>query len=233
MFYVLEKLTLLPLLTIVTLALMACEPSNASPTDQQIVSAESQVQAVSAGKVLQEPQTVNKDRKILPIEDFISAEWIDLIPEDDLQALFNPPEYLNDIADGSVADQLNNPLHNNDAYFTAEDDSYQRALTSTRVVAEIDNAAIRIPAFIVPLEFDDQQKVTQFFLVPFFGACIHQPPPPPNQTIFGHYPQGFTLESLYEPLWVLGVMKTSTVTNEMATAAYSMDVHHLEVYLEE
>ena len=233
MFYVLEKLTLLPLLTIVTLALMACEQANDTLTVESSLLTENQTQVFSAEKTDEKTQLTSQATEILPIEDFMSAEWIDLIPADDLQALINPPEYLNDIVDGSPADDLNNTLRNNDAFIAAEDDRYQRALVSTRVVPELNNVAIRIPAFIVPLEFDDEQNITQFFLVPFFGACIHQPPPPPNQTIFAHYAKGFTLESIYDPLWVSGVMKTSTIENELATAAYSMEVHHLEMYLEE
>ena len=92
---------------------------------------------------------------------------------------------------------------------------------------------IRIPAFIVPLEFDDEQRVTQFFMVPFFGACIHLPPPPPNQTIFVNYPQGFKLDDLTEAYWVSGIIKTSKVENDLATAAYTMEVHYLELYTEE
>jgi hypothetical protein len=230
MFHLPVKFFTLPLLLIMVLALTACEPVNDSLTAQSPVIPENQTQVVGTAKAAQNELPASK---ILPIEDFMSAEWIDLIPADDLQALINPPEYLDDIVDGSPADDLNNTSLNNDAFSAPEDDRYQQALVSTRVVPELNNVAIRIPAFIVPLEFDDEQKVTQFFLVPFFGACIHQPPPPPNQTVFAHYARGFTLESIYDPLWVSGIMKTSTIENDMATAAYSMEVHHLEMYLEE
>ncbi|MCG8536704.1 MAG: DUF3299 domain-containing protein [Pseudomonadales bacterium] len=91
---------------------------------------------------------------------------------------------------------------------------------------------IRIPGFIVPLEFNDDQTITQFFLVPFFGACIHVPPPPPNQIIYVNYPQGFKLDVLYNPIWVSGVLKTSLVENNMAVAAYSMEMHYQELYKE-
>ncbi len=233
MFYPPVKLFTLPLLIIITLALISCEQANDSLTAQSPVIPENQTPVFSTVNTEKNIPPASQASKILPIADFMSAEWIDLIPPDDLQALINPPEYLDDIIDGSPADDLNNTLQNNDAFTAAEDDRYQQALVSTRVVPELNNVAIRIPAFIVPLEFDDEQKITQFFLVPFFGACIHQPPPPPNQTVFAHYAKGFTLESIYDPLWVSGVMKTSIIENDMATAAYSMEVHHLEMYLEE
>lgn len=169
--------------------------------------------------------TVNE---ILPAADFISAEWVDLIPKDDLNALLNPPSYINDIAENSVDDKLNSPLKNTTE--NSEDKRYHQALNSTRVIPEINNVPIRLPAFIVPLEFDDEQKVTQFFMVPFFGACIHEPPPPPNQTIFVNYPQGFILESLTEPYWISGVLKISLIENEVATAAYTLEMHAFEPY---
>jgi hypothetical protein len=70
-------------------------------------------------------------------------------------------------------------------------------------------------------------------MVPFFGACLHLPPPPPNQTIFVNYPQGLKLESLYDAYWISGVIKTSLVENDTATAAYSMEMYAFELYTEE
>ena len=96
----------------------------------------------------------------------------------------------------------------------------------------MNNQAIKIPGFIVPLEFNQDQSVTQFFLVPFFGACIHQPPPPPNQIIFVNYPQGLALNSLYDPFWISGLLRTSLVEHEMAVAAYSLQMTSFEPYTE-
>ncbi|MCO7224265.1 DUF3299 domain-containing protein [Pleionea sp. CnH1-48] len=157
-----------------------------------------------------------------------TVEWVDLIPEDDLNALLEPPSYITDVEDGSPDDQIDSQIQN--AIASANDDRYQQALASTRIMPEMNNQTIRIPGFIVPLEFNEQQAVTQFFLVPFFGACIHVPPPPPNQIIFVDYPQGLDLESLYEPFWISGTLTTSLIENEMATAAYRMQMNSYEVY---
>jgi len=172
-----------------------------------------------------------KENSILPASAFMTADWLDLLPEDDLNALSNPPSYLDEIVDGSAQDQLSNTLKNelkND-----EGDRYQQALTSTQVKSVVNNAPIKIPAFIVPLEFDDKQNVTQFFMVPFFGACLHLPPPPPNQTIYVNYPKGLKLESLYDAYWISGIIKTSLVENDTAIAAYSMEMHAFELYTDE
>ena len=162
------------------------------------------------------------------------VEWIDLMPKEDLDALMNPPEYLADIAKGSAADLAVGPLSmGKDSLLNNQDDPYQRALTSTRIRPEMNNLPIRLPGFVVPLESNEQELVTTFFLVPFFGACIHVPPPPPNQIIFIEYKKGIKLESLYDPFWVEGTLKTELIENDMATAAYSIDVHKVELYGEE
>jgi hypothetical protein len=84
----------------------------------------------------------------------------------------------------------------------------------------------------VPLEFDDDMNISEFFLVPYFGACIHVPPPPPNQIIFVRYPQGLQLEHLYTPFWVSGELKIETVENDTALAVYSMDASQIVEYQE-
>lgn len=179
-----------------------------------------------------------------------TIEWTDLMPKEDLDALLNPPEYLDDIVDGSPEDQLTEDsilaapemetsvaMEESDTLAlldnSAKEQRYQAALTSVRVVESFDGKAIRVPGFIVPLEFgDDQQQVTRFFLVPYFGACIHVPPPPPNQIIYAEYDKGLKLESLYDPFWLSGVLSTTLIENDMATAAYVIKVDRLEPYTE-
>ncbi|MCP3908901.1 MAG: DUF3299 domain-containing protein [Oceanicoccus sp.] len=152
------------------------------------------------------------------------------MPQADLDALLNPPEYLANIEDGSAEDQISSQISSSIA--AAKDDRYQQALVSTNIRPEMNGRGIRIPGFIVPLEFSDDQVITEFFIVPFFGACIHVPPPPPNQIIHVKYPKGFKLEALYNPFWLSGVLKTTLIENDMATAAYAMEVHLVEEYAE-
>lgn len=90
--------------------------------------------------------------------------------KEDLDALLNLPYYVTDIEAGSFKDQISNQVQNTLA--TASDDRYQQALNSTRIVHEMSGKGIRIPGFIVPLKFDDEQTITQFFLVPFWTLHI-------------------------------------------------------------
>ncbi|MDG1387580.1 MAG: DUF3299 domain-containing protein [Halioglobus sp.] len=161
---------------------------------------------------------------------FTTLEWTDLIPPADLEILLNPPQYVTQVEDGSVEDQISSQIQN--SLEAASDDRYQQALSSTKVNAELNGAKIRLPGFIVPLEFDEQQTVTQFFLVPYFGACLHMPPPPPNQIILVNSPDGIQLQELYMPFWILGELSTSITENDMATAAYSLRMAGIEAYTE-
>ena len=161
---------------------------------------------------------------------FTTLEWTDLIPPADLEILLNPPQYVTQVEDGSVEDQISSQIQN--SLEAASDDRYQQALSSTKVNAELNGAKIRLPGFIVPLEFDEEQTVTQFFLVPYFGACLHMPPPPPNQIILVNSPDGIQLQELYMPFWILGELSTSITENDMATAAYSLRMAGIEAYTE-
>ncbi|WP_036798701.1 DUF3299 domain-containing protein [Photobacterium marinum] len=71
---------------------------------------------------------------------------------------------------------------------------------------ELKGKLIKIPGFVTPVEFDGD-KVVKFFLVPTAGACIHTPPPPPNQIVLVDYPQGLTLTSLQDAFFIEGKLK--------------------------
>ena len=159
-----------------------------------------------------------------------TVQWTDLMPKEDIDAFLNPPSYVTDVEDGSDEDLISGQLKYNPK--NKPNDPYQKALVSTQVVSEMNGKVIRIPGFVVPLEFDDEQVITQFFLVPFFGACIHVPPPPPNQIIYVNYPKGMKLDVLYEPLWITGKLKTSLTENDIAVSAYSLEMQAFEEYKE-
>ncbi len=98
------------------------------------------------------------------------------------------------------------------------------------VVGELNGQAVRIPGFIVPLESDEGGLLAEFFLVPYFGACIHVPPPPPNQIIYVTVDPAFNLESMWEPFWIEGVIKTKGHASVIGTTAYSLTASKIERY---
>ena len=162
-------------------------------------------------------------------------EWIDLLPPEDLEALSNPPASLAELTDEEASlDDFTRSIGQGVAESVSpleqQSSPYFEALSSAKVMAEFNGKDVRIPGFIVPVEFDDELRVTEFFLVPYFGACIHYPPPPPNQIIYTKYPKGITLDALYDPFWIEGTMTTHLVENEMATSAYTLDAATISVY---
>jgi len=159
---------------------------------------------------------------------FETIEWPDLMPPEVLAILLNPPEYIAEIEDGSAEDQISSQMKS--AVNQSEEDAYQKALVSTDVNENLDGAMIRIPGFVVPLEFDEEQTISQFFLVPYFGACLHMPPPPPNQIILVNAPKGIQMSALYDPFWIEGQLSTSFQENDMATSAYAMQLKRIEPY---
>ena len=159
-----------------------------------------------------------------------TIDWDDLLPQTDLDALLNPPEYLNDIDDSSFEAQISSGIER--ALTLATDDAYQQALVSTNIVHQMNDQHIRLPGFIVPLTYDAEQRVKTFFLVPYFGACIHVPPPPPNQIVYGDSPEGIAITDIYDAYWLSGVLHTTLTENDMAISAYSINVTSIEPYEE-
>ena len=100
-----------------------------------------------------------------------------------------------------------------------------------RTVPELAGVRARLPGFVVPLDIVDA-KVASLLLVPYFGACIHQPPPPPNQIVHVRFAEPIVLESMYMPVWITGVMKLERYSG-LAESGYAMDAEQVEEYIYE
>lgn len=98
------------------------------------------------------------------------------------------------------------------------------------VVEDLDGEYIRIPGYPVPFDFDANYAFTEFLLVPYFGACIHTPPPPPNQIIYVHSDTPVTLPTAMAPVWIEGVLSTQVREHELGDAAYSLKLTSAELY---
>lgn len=90
----------------------------------------------------------------------------------------------------------------------------QRLKRATAVVPELDGKQVKLPGYLLPLEFD-QKKVTEFLLVPWFGACIHTPPPPPNQIVFVTIEEGYGNLEQFAPVWVWGEMQVKSAQKSL------------------
>lgn len=120
--------------------------------------------------------------------------WEDLMPKGYIE-----PTYIPDHSNPMAQQSLDAPL-----------------------VDTFNNQKVKIPGFVVPLE-GDGRTTTEFLLVPFFGACIHVPPPPPNQIVYVKFSEGVPIINLSDAVWVIGVLTTQGWSGEIATVGYSMD----------
>lgn len=85
----------------------------------------------------------------------------------------------------------------------------------------LDGERIRIPGFVIPLERAGN-KVSEFLLVPYFGACIHTPPPPSNQIIHVRTSKPLTNMRTMDTMWVSGVLHAGSIDTEMGQAGYQL-----------
>ena len=134
-------------------------------------------------------------------------EWLDLMPEDEARVWMDASNQIDHTG-------LSDP------------DAFQ----SFRTVGDLDGQTVKIPGFVVPIETDGEGNLKEFFLVPYFGACIHVPPPPANQIIYGRLENPIPMVNIWDAFWMEGQLNIEDVSNETAASAYTMDVSSLTLY---
>lgn len=97
--------------------------------------------------------------------------------------------------------------------------------------ADLDGIKVKIPGFISPLE-ENNGMVGEFLLVPYFGSCIHSPPPPVNQTVLvkTKKDKSIPIEKIYDPVWVIGKVQVKRQDTDLAKAGYVIEEAELEIY---
>lgn len=97
-------------------------------------------------------------------------------------------------------------------------------------VAAMDGRAVRLPGFVVPLD-ETPEGLTSFLLVPYFGACIHTPPPPANQIVHVHAKAPVKSRTM-DAVWVRGTLKIERADSSMGVSGYRLDAVGVEPYVE-
>lgn len=90
--------------------------------------------------------------------------------------------------------------------------------------------AVRIPGFVVPLE-DTKDGMKEFLLVPYFGACVHSPPPPANQII--HVLPKSAAKGLrsMDTVWISGTLSNLPTDSYMGAANWRIDAVSVAPYV--
>ncbi|MGJ8627419.1 MAG: DUF3299 domain-containing protein [Sulfitobacter sp.] len=100
---------------------------------------------------------------------------------------------------------------------------------ANRFVAALNGMQVRMPGYMLPLQTSGS-GITEFILVPYAGACIHVPPPPPNQLVFVTSGRPWNAQTMFEPVWVTGTIKINPISTNLAEIGYSMRADLIELY---
>ncbi len=98
------------------------------------------------------------------------------------------------------------------------------------VVQELNGELVRIPGFVLPFEYESTGKITEFLLVPYFGACIHVPPPPPNQMVYVKSKKPVDIGKVWDAVYVTGILRTEKHLHGIGDAAYTLEFEGWERY---
>ncbi|WP_146449203.1 DUF3299 domain-containing protein [Vibrio kanaloae] len=139
-------------------------------------------------------------------ESVLTLDWIDLIPE----------------LERAQLDSFGMPTVDH-----SQESPQQSTLGAVR--PELNGSKVKIPGFVIPLE-GDENMITEFLLVPYFGACIHVPPPPPNQIIYVKFPQGAPIQQLWDVIYLVGTLKTESISHDLAQTGYLIEGTAIEEY---
>lgn len=178
-----------------------------------------------------EPQGIQADGDRAPAFDpwerrinsdgLLELEWDDLIPAD-----FNPDTLYQDITAKYGLEELDD----NDPRARQVMTEIRQAWNHAPAVESLDGREVRMPGLVVPLE-GQAEALSEFLLVPYFGACIHVPPPPSNQIVYVRkLGDKAKVEKIFDAVWVSGTMRLEHQSNEMGHASYTIEARKVEPY---
>jgi hypothetical protein len=94
----------------------------------------------------------------------------------------------------------------------------------------LDGQRVRIPGFVVPLD-DAQDEGAEFLLVPYYGACVHTPPPPPNQMAFVTMQGGKSIKlALFDAVWMEGTLRIVNYDSPYGSVGYTIEGLSMQPY---
>ncbi len=153
----------------------------------------------------------------VPQPDVLELDWDALIPAD------WRPEKL-------MADYDADNLSDDDPRAQELMDKLMALWKESPVVPDLDGKLVKLPGFVVPLEMSTE-TIGEFLLVPYFGACIHVPPPPANQTVYVVTDKGQEYPGrLFDTVWVTGTLKVEHLSSDLGEAGYRMQAARVKPY---
>ncbi|MDF1768589.1 DUF3299 domain-containing protein [Maricaulis sp.] len=149
----------------------------------------------------------------LPDENGITTiNWDHLLPEGEMERI---QELYNLASSMTEMDHLGGPM---------------TQIGTFNVQEGLIGRTVRMPGYILPLDLQPGGDITEFLLVPYFGACVHTPPPPPNQIVYVTSAEPIRVERLWSAVWVTGQLTADQHMNDMGDAAYTIELIETEPY---
>lgn len=146
-------------------------------------------------------------------------DWEELIPRD-----WEPLKDFQILDFSSMAD--------NDPRAIAALKKLQSAWKNAPLNPAIQDEAIEISGFIIPLDSSDSATIEELLLVPYFGACIHVPPPPSNQIIHVILDKPLKGFQMMDPVTVQGQLLPARTDTPYGSAGYQLLAHQIKAYEE-
>ncbi|MDO8377005.1 MAG: DUF3299 domain-containing protein [Aquabacterium sp.] len=150
---------------------------------------------------------------------YTELRWDDLVPKG-----WDPMKGLKDKGIGNMA-----ALNDGDPKAVALMRELREAWDNAPAETQLDGTRIKLPGYLVPLE-ESAAGHTEFLLVPYFGACIHTPPPPANQIVLVVTAKPAAGYRSMDTVWVSGTLKATRSNSPMGASGYRLEGALVERY---
>lgn len=147
---------------------------------------------------------------------FKKIEWEALVPKN-----WNPLQQYRGKDFSMLAD--------NDPQVLKMMDDLRKAWDEAPTVPDMNGAKVKLPGYLVPLD-ETKGALKEFLLVPYFGACIHTPPPPANQIIYVVVNPAIKGFRSMDAVWVSGTLSTKRQDSTMGISGYRMNASSVKLY---
>ncbi|MEQ8404058.1 MAG: DUF3299 domain-containing protein [Oceanicaulis sp.] len=145
-------------------------------------------------------------------QEFLDLAWSDLLPEGEARRIAELQQMQ------AVASGID--------HFGVE---RMPQIQTFNTVDALDGERVRIGGYVLPFDFNGGE-ISRFLLVPYVGACIHVPPPPPNQLVYVTTSEPIEIDGLWDPVYAEGIMRTKRQDNELGDTAYTLELDTLRPY---
>lgn len=150
-------------------------------------------------------------------QEYPEVNWDDLVPEDwdpsksfkGMEKLLNLPDTDPKVMDFQIR--------------------MREVWDNAPTVRAMEGRKVKLPGYLVPLD-EVKKGIIEFLLVPYFGACVHTPPPPANQIV--HVKSATPVRGLrtMSAVWVSGTLHIKRSDSSMGISGYQMDAKSVVEY---